>query len=247
MASLVTEYRGIQFVAGNSSITPEKLNAAIGSPKVKEWCDLQVDGGVVHTEKVTINDIKFFGPVAPERVGFVALEGTATEVETGDKIMASYAFIRGGSVAVFVHVSVVGTRQVDHYGVFTEQIRYPVGQKLREICAGCVDAETNNIMGVALTELKEELGIVVNVEDLTPLGSIIPSGGGTYETIDLFYLSVSMTEEEVGDKIEKSFGEDSGEKIRLVFTPYEEMDAFLDNIGDVKAECAWRRIQNRGL
>jgi hypothetical protein len=243
----MSDYRGIQFVAGNSSITPEKLQAAIASPKLKEWCDAQVDAGVVHTEKVTVNDIKFFGPVAPERVGFVALEGTATEIETGDKVMASYVFVRGGSVAVFVHVSVVSNRRVDHYGVFTEQIRYPFGQKLREICAGCVDTETKNVMGVALTELKEELGIIVNVEDLTPLGNIIPSGGGTYEAIDLFYLSVSLTEEEVGDKISRSFGDGVGEKIRLIFTPYEEMDSFLDNIGDVKAECAWRRIQHRGL
>lgn len=245
--ALVNEYRGIQFVSGNTTITPEKLSAAIASPKMKEWCDLQVDGGVVHTEKVTINDIKFFGPVAPERVGFVALEGTATEVETGDKIMASYTFLRGGSVAIFVHVSVVRDRNVDHYGLFTQQIRYPLGKHLCEICAGCVDTNTNNVAGVALTELQEELGITVNLEDLTPLGEIIPSGGGTYEVIELFYLSVTFTEEEVGEKISKSFGEETGEKIRLVFTPYEEMDNFLDIIGDVKAECAWRRIQSRGL
>jgi len=234
-------------VSGNSSVTLEKLEAAVLSPKMKEWCDLQIDGGVVNTEKVTVNDIKFFGPVAPEKVGFVALEGTATEIETGDKIMASYAFIRGGSVAVFVHVSVVSDRRVDHYGLFTEQIRYPLGDRLCEICAGCVDAKTNNIVGVALNELEEELGIIVNVDDLTSLGNIIPSGGGTYETIELFYLSVSLTDEEVGDKISKTFGENTGEKIKLIFTPYEEMDNFLDIVGDVKGECAWRRINNRGL
>lgn len=247
MAEMIQNYRGISFIAGNSTIDDEKMNAIINSPKMKEWCNAQIDNGVVHTESVTIKDVKFFGPVAPERVGFVVLEGKATEADTGKPVMATYAFIRGGSVAVFVRVSVITNRGVDDYAIFTEQIRYPMGGRLQEICAGCVDEKTNNIKGVALTELEEELGIKVNVDDLTPLGSIIPSGGGTCETIDLFYLQVTLTEEEVGEKIAKSFGEETGENIRLIFTPYDEVESFLDMVGDVKAECAWRRIQSRGL
>jgi 8-oxo-dGTP pyrophosphatase MutT (NUDIX family) len=248
MAALVTyEYRGISFIAGNETIDDQKMNAIIDSPKIKEWCNVQLDNGVIHTEKVVIKDVKFFGPVAPERVGFVVLEGTATEVESGKPVVASYAFVRGGSVAVFVRVSVITNRGVDDYAVFTDQIRYPMGGKLQEICAGCVDAKTNDVKGVAISELEEELGIKVNVDDLTPLGSIVPSGGGTYETIDLFYLQVTLTEEEVGEKIAKSFGEETGENIRLVFVPYSDVDSFLDMTGDVKAECAWRRIQFRGL
>lgn len=244
------EYRGISFVSGNSSITSEKLKALVGSNKVKEWCNKQIYHGIVQTEKVVVNDIKFFGPVSPERVGFVALEGVATEIESGEKVQASYAFLRGGSVAVFVRANVVDDdrREVKSYGIFTQQVRYPMGEMMREICAGCVDSETNNIKGVALTELQEELGIVVNVADLTPLGTIVPSGGGTYESIELFYLTVFFTEEELKDK--KLFftdGVETGEKINLVFTPLEDMDDFLDEIGDVKAECAWRRIQRRGL
>jgi hypothetical protein len=252
MASLTEtfEYRGISFESGNSSITPEKLRAVVDSPKIREWCNNQVDAGIIHTDKVTVNDIKFFGPISPERVGFVALEGSAKEVETGEKIQASYAFIRGESVAVFVRAIVIDDerREVRSYGIFTQQIRYPMGGMLREICAGCVDAETNNLKGVALTELQEELGIIVNVNDLVSLGNIVPSGGGTYETIELYYLAVHFTEEELREK--KLFftdGVETGEKISLIFTPYSDMDRFLDGIGDVKAECAWRRIQNRGL
>ena len=180
----------------------------------------------------------------------MALEGVAKEVETGERIQASYAFIRGGSVAVFVRAIVIDDdrREVNSYGIFTQQIRYPMGGILREICAGCVDAETNNIKGVALTELQEELGIVVNMNDLVSLGTIVPSGGGTYETIELFYLTVYFTEEELKDKkLYFTDGIETGEKITLVFTPFSDMDSFLDGIGDVKAECAWRRIQNRGL
>jgi len=33
----------------------------------------------------------------------------------------------------------------------------------------------------------------------------------------------------------------------LRFTPLDKMELYLDEIGDVKAECAWRRILNRGL
>ena len=175
------------------------------------------------------------------------LEGDAEEVETGDKIMASCAFIRGGSVAVFVHATILNDESVPvgNYGIFTEQIRYPMGRKLHEICAGCVDA-SNNVMGVAMTELQEELGITVNTDDLLSLGSIIPSGGGTYETIELFYLHVFLFYNEVQNKIEGVFGVE-GEKIRLVFIDMANMDDYLDEIGDAKADSAWRRITRRGL
>ena len=242
------EYRGINFVAGNESITEVILKAVVDSPKMHEWCDLQVDEGVVHTTNVVIHNAKFFGPVQPEKLGFVMLEGTASEIDTGDKVLATCAFVRGGSVGVFVRASIIDEDGaiVGDYGVFTEQIRYPVGTKLQEICAGCVDAKTGDVKGVAMTELEEELGVNINVEDLTDLGTIIPSGGGTYEKINLFYLHVNLTNEEFGDKLAKSFGVGS-EKIRLKFTPLDEIDEYLNVIGDVKAECAWRRIQFSGL
>ena len=245
------EYRGVSFVKGNNSITDEKLDALVQSTKMRNWINNQIYDDVVQTTTFKVNDIKFFGPVEPERVGFVVGEGTSVEVATGDKIASSYVFIRGGSVAIFVRALVVDGDGdiVGDYGVFTEQIRYPVGKKLQEACAGCVDSETKNIKGVALTELEEELGIIINVEDgtsLVSLGSITPSGGGTYENIELFYISVTLTEYEVKDKINRVFGVDDTEKIRLVFVPISEMDEYLDKIGDVKAECAWRRIQYRG-
>jgi len=240
------EYRGIQFVAGNATITDVVLKAVVDSPKMHDWCNAQVDEGVVHTTRVTIHNAKFFGPVQPEKLGFVMLEGVATD-ESGDKVMASCAFVRGGSVGVFVRTTIVDDNAavIGEYGVFTEQIRYPMGTKLQEICAGCMDAN-GDVKGVAMTELEEELGVKINVEDLTELGSIVPSGGGTYEKITLFYLHVTLTVEEFNEKLANSFGVES-EKIRLRFTPLDKMELYLDEIGDVKAECAWRRILNRGL
>lgn len=243
-------YRGVSFEKGNETITDEKLSAVVQSAKIREWVNNQVDGGIVNTTSLKVNDIKFFGPVSPDRVGFVVGEGTSTELATGDKIASSYVFIRGGSVAIFVQAVVVNFagEVVGNYGVFTEQIRFPVGKKLQEACAGCVDAETKNIRGVALTELEEELGIVLNADgsSLTSLGNIIPSGGGTYEIIELFYIKIFLTEAEVKGKINRTFG-DKNENIRLIFVPIHEIDNYLDQIGDVKAECAWRRIQHRGL
>lgn len=242
------EYRGVTFVSGNDSITNEKLSALAQSAKMREWVDQQHDNGVVKTTSVKVNDIKFFGPVSPERLGFVMVEADATEAVSGTKVGASCAFIRGGSVAVFVRAVVTNGDGdvVGDYGIFTDQIRYPVGKRLQEACAGCVDSKTRNIKGVALTELEEELGIIVNADDVTPLGTIVPSGGGTYENIELFYLRVFLTEAEAREKINKTFGV-GDERIRLVFTPIEKMDSYLDVIGDVKAECAWRRIQSRGI
>lgn len=241
-------YGDVTFVKGNETITDEKMAALVQSAKMREWVDEQVNNNVVVTKSVKVNDVKFFGPVSPDRLGFAMIEGDAVEAISGNKVMASCAFIRGGSVAIFVRAIVTNGDGdvVGDYGVFTDQIRYPVGRRLQEACAGCVDAKTLDVKGVALTELQEELGIIVNTNDLTSLGSIVPSGGGTYESIALFYLRVFLTESEAREKITKTFGVED-EKIRLVFTPIEKMDAYLDEIGDVKAECAWRRIQSRGI
>ena len=189
------------------------------------------------------------GSVKPEKLGFVMVEAEATEVSTGDNVAATCAFIRGDSVAVFVHASVVDGDgdEVGSYIILTDQTRFPMGKRLREACAGCVDSNTGKIAGVALNELKEELGVEVSLNDLTPLGSFIPSGGGTFEEIHLYYTKIELSEEQYREKMEKTFGDGPSEKIRLVFEPVGNFDSVLDDIGDAKAECAWRRILNRGL
>jgi hypothetical protein len=42
---------------------------------------------------------------------------------------------------------------------------------------------------------------------------------------------------------QETFGEDDKEVIQLIFIEFDEFDDVLDEIGDVKAECAWRRYK----
>ncbi len=248
MASQVY-YNNIELTSGNSRITPEILQIISESPKFQGWVAEFAQENIVTLSSVVINDVKFFGPQKPDKVGFLMVEAKAYETATNDPIQASCAFIRGGSVGIFVHAEVVNADGdvSGNYVVLTRQIRFPMGRYLEEICAGCVDEKTNDIRGVAITELEQEMGISVNVNNLQPIGSIVPSGGGTYEEISLFYLKVTLTEAEYAEKSRNIYGEGSHEKIGLSFGSLDDIDDILDEIQDVKAECAWRRIKNLRL
>ena len=115
-------------------------------------------------------------------------------------------------------------------------------------------------------EVKQEKGMPEWIAPMiAPILSALGSMGGSYmlwikplqERID--FLSTQVKElqtevrelrneqEEYEEKVAKLYGTGPNEKIRLVFKPLSEIDTFLDEIKDVKAECAWRRICSRKL
>lgn len=228
-------------VIGAYYIDDSKLEAICKSPKFIEWISKFAERKEINIREFHVTDVDFFGPVAPEKLGFVKGYGVASDAVTNDTVPA-IAFIRGGSVAVLivVHIKETGAR----YILLCQQLRFPVGGLQTEACAGMLDNRTSSVVGVVFSEVKEETGFIINEADLIHLGQIKPSPGGSDEVIHLYAWETIISQEEFEEKQKNIYGEGVHEKIKLSFIDYDCFDDVLDEIGDVKAECCWRRYLN---
>jgi hypothetical protein len=218
-----------------------KLPVITAAPKFVEWIKKFRDQNQICLKEFHITDVDFFGPVNPDRLGFVKGYGVAKDAVTGDSIPA-IAFIRGGAIAVLIMVTVRETGE--KYVLMCQQLRFPTGGAKIEACAGMIDNRTSAVVGVVFNEVKEETGFAMNESELISLGTITPSAGGCDEVIHLYAWETTIDTAGFVEKQQKVFGEGKYEKIKLIFYRYEEFENVLDDIGDVKAECCWRRYQN---
>lgn len=231
-------YNGVMLTAKYPQLE-DKLEAISNSPKFKNWVD-KIDKNIIRINEFIVSDCDFFGPVKPDKLGFVKGRGIGIEVKNGKPIASNIVFIRGGSVAVLIVVTILETRQKKV--ILCKQLRFPSGCELIEACAGMLDdqVEDAKVEGVAFKELREETGFDVRACDLIKLGKIIPSGGGCDEEISLYAWEGNITQVEYYKKLSSVFGE-GNESIQLKSYPFETFDDVLDEIKDVKAECCWRR------
>lgn len=227
---------GIKVVAEHAHLDP-KLEAICQSPKFVSWIANLIQENQISMQEFHVTDVDFFGPVNPLKLGFVKGFGIASNSITGDPIPA-IAFIRGDAVAVLIIVNVVETGQ--KYVLMCKQLRFPCGAAKIEACAGMIDADAT-VIGVVFSEVREETGFIMVESDLISLGKITPSAGGCDEAIHLYAWETTITQEEFREKERRVFGEGAYEKIKLIFYPYDEFDDIVDEIGDAKAECCWRR------
>ena len=237
-------YKNVNVVTDYSHIK-DKLDAIVNSPKFKNWVD-NITAEDINLKEFNVTDVDFFGKICPEKVGFIKGKCTAYDTKTASKIMSNIVFCRGNSVAVLIIVNIKETSK--KYVLLCKQIRLPVGKVLIEACAGMLDDKVENgeVLGVVFKEIKEETGFEIKKNDLIKLGKpIIPSGGGCDENIQLYAWETSITENEFDEKQLKVFGcKEENESIQLCFYEYDNFDNILDELGDVKAECCWRRYKN---
>lgn len=232
----VYTYRGIKLKAGFAHLE-SKMSAISEAPKFRKWLDdFKLDQ--ILLKEFVVTDADFFGAVVPARLGFIKGYGVACDPQTGVEIPA-IAFIRGDAVAVLIVVRVQETGK--KYVLLCKQLRFPAGRALIEACAGMVDDNSGNVVGVAFNEIKEETGFIINVSQLIKLGAIRPSPGGCDEMIHLFAWETTITEAEFKEKSDKIYGVDEHEKIHLMFEDFDTFDAYVDTLEDAKAECCWRR------
>ncbi len=241
---------GVQIIPAHFGIE-KSMDALIVAPKFVNWlqnilCRREL---LVHT--VTVTDVDWFAAKPdPVKLGFVKCVLTgATDAVTGKKVMSNIVFIRGNSVAVLIIVTVLGkTPATDaKYVLLCEQMRAPFGKRVKEICAGMTDAE-GNILSVVLKEVKEETGInVQNVNQLITLGTIMPSPGACDELIYLYAYETVMSQLEFEEKQSRLYGNtDEQEEIKLQFVKINEYENnVLEEIADVKGECAFRRYKQK--
>lgn len=231
------------------------------SPKFQKWIKQAIIYNEVEIKSFDLTDVNFFGKPSSKTLGFykgfaevydliirrkIEKINDKSELERLtklEKIPINICFNRGDAVACIVIVKNTDTKK--KYVLLARQVRTPALRYLVEAIAGMVDTDTGNLSGVMLKELKEEANITLNKNDLIDLGeNIYPSSGGSDESIKLFAYETEMNDIDFQLKISKFFGVDN-ENIHLIAIPYEDFDNYLDIIGDVKAECAWRRYQRK--
>jgi len=214
-----------------------KLEAITKAPKFLEWMK-NFNRDEIDFKEFNVTDVDFFGPVQPNKLGFVKGYGVAKDKATGEDIPA-IVFIRGNSVAVLIIVCVKETGK--KHVLMCQQLRFPCGRSMIEACAGMMDAETRNIVGVVFNEVKQETGFVINETDVISLGSMRPSAGGCDEMIHLYAWETEISSSEYEEKLSNVYGEGVHEKIKLLFYDFDTFDETLNLVGDAKAECCWRR------
>jgi ADP-sugar diphosphatase len=205
--------------------------------KFRNWID-EFNLDEIDLREFNVTDVDFFGPILPNKLGFVKGYGVAFDKATGEAIPA-IAFIRGNSIAVLIVVKVRETGKL--HVLMCKQLRFPAGKSLIEACAGMIDDKTKNVVGVVFNEVKQETGFIIQQDELIELGSIRPSGGGCDEVIHLYAWETEISQNEYDEKLVNVYGEGAYEKIKLIFYDFETFDDILDQVGDVKAECCWRR------
>jgi hypothetical protein len=227
----------------------ESMTALTVAPKFVNWLTKVLAKKEMKIRAVTVTDINWFAAKpTPEKLGFVKYTLDATDAKTDKKIMSNIVFCRGNSVAVLIIVKVLYPQTHDHikdkqYVLLCEQMRVPVGERIKEICAGMTDAE-GNIASVALKEVQEETGFIINhVDELIPLQKIIPSPGACDEEIELYAWITAIPLREFEEKKKRIYGNKSeNEEIKLSFMELNDyINGGAELTGDVKGECAISR------
>jgi ADP-sugar diphosphatase len=246
VATVYHEYLGVELKAGHPYLE-QYLEAMKLSPKWREWVDQVKEQGDIDLRSFTLTDINFFGPVAPEKLGFFKGHCDAYDAVTKEKIVSNIVFGRGGCVACLV----ICTAEID--GVkkrlvpMTEQIRMASGGRRIEAMAGMLDASTREFRGPVVKELEEEFGIKITETDSRlkrlPGKKAWPSPGGCDEAIHLFYMELDITREKYEEMCTRTYGQGDDWGIRIRFYDYDTFDDTLNEIGDFKAGEMWRRYQ----
>ncbi|ONK79966.1 uncharacterized protein A4U43_C01F12340 [Asparagus officinalis] len=210
----------VQIVAG-PGVSGSDLRNAIGSTLFNQWLqNLQSETGLLAQGKMCLRQVQIQGvDMFGRRVGFLKFKADMLEKETGTKL-PGIVFARGPAVAVLIFLESGG----ETYVVLTEQARVPVGKSILELPAGMLDDERGDIVGTAVREVEEEIGITLNADAMVNLTALLdpatgqkvfPSPGGCDEELSLFLYRSPVKEEVIRALHGKEMGlRDHGELIK---------------------------------
>lgn len=193
-------------ITKDAKISDEVLAKAQSHRPYQEWF-----ATTMADKKYTIHGIHFADiyMFTQNLVGFIYLfvDCTYNNVRKTNVI-----FMRSDAVAMLVVLECDG----DEYIILTKQPRLATGcSEYEEIPAGMLD-NSNNFKGVAAKELEEEAHISITEKDLKYLTTIVPSAGGTCESIRLYAVKLSVTKDQLNDLQGKETGnKKENEQIRL--------------------------------
>jgi ADP-sugar diphosphatase len=217
-------------VTGEPSVD---LEVAVNSSHFRDWL-ATVDPSEFYLRRVHFQSVDMFG----SKVGFIKFQCYATHWQSG-KDVPGIVFARGGSVAILPVLRESG----QDYTVITRQPRLATGQEyFEEICAGMLDGD-GNVTGVAMKELREELGMEVNKDELLDMGALAQVKGGYYlspgaspEAIHIFTFVRRVSRTALRAMEGKCTGAtEEGEQIQLKIVPI----GYLLQLPDMKSGMAY--------
>ena len=216
------------------------------TPKFTHWIDQIIKENIFTVASYEVTDIDFFGQQVPEKLAFYKGKAEAYN-KLGVKVASNICNNRGGCAACLIVVNAIINGQEKKLIPVVIQDRLASGGQREEIVAGMKDGVTGQLKGPIINEILQELPIDEISENdprIILLGNHIwPSPGWSDETIDLWAIDVTITEDKYNYLKTGTFGEGAHEVIKIKFYNYEDFSEALLTIGDVKAECAFRRYE----
>jgi hypothetical protein len=237
-------YKNVR-VYSNLGHISKNLEALVKAPKFMDWIDKIIETGEFKITAFEVTDMDFFGPPTPEKLAFYKGKLEATN-KKGVKVASNICNNRGGCTAILIVVTAKIGKKYKKLVAMVEQDRLPSGGQRIECVAGMKDLVTGSVKGPVVKEILEELPIDDIKEDdprIFSLGSIWPSPGWSDEKIDLWGGEFEIDEEKYNYLKEGTFGEGAHEVIKVHFYEYDKFPEVLQEIGDVKAECAFWRFK----
>jgi len=219
------------------------------SNKYRHWID-SLNEQQVELQKYTLTGVPTFaGKPSPEKLlFFTGVAEVYDKTMDNIKIISNVSVNRGGSTACLVIVEVPNIKK--KFVALTEQMRWITGGRRIEVVAGMKNESTNDLEGPIIQELKEEMGIELNLNDprMRPLGKPFWTSQGLLdETIDPWVLELEITIDKYDEMLNNVYGiEKEGENIRIKFFELNILENMLSEIGDAKLEVLLSRYM-RGL
>ncbi|KAK1837078.1 putative nudix domain-protein [Podospora conica] len=208
---------------------------------------------------ITIQSHDLFGPT---RIGFLKLTCSVTTATSPSEWLPGAVFLRGPSVAMLVILSPFDDPSERHV-LLTVQPRIAAGSlAFVELPAGMVDDATHTFAGTAAKEIKEELGMEIDVGGLVCLTDLAaeengeeglprgmyPSPGACDEYIGLYAYERSVPREELAGWTGRLTGlREEGERITLRLVRMEEVWKVAGRDGKTLAAVAlWEGLKREG-
>ncbi|CAB9513912.1 diketo-D-gluconic acid reductase [Seminavis robusta] len=238
-------------VTWSAAVSLEQANMTLVSKPFRNWVQ-RIESSKsspgqrqIQIESVELQSVDMFGA---RGVGFAKIkshcklqitsnssqEAASEDVTTTN--LPGICLLRGDAVAILV--ALFCTEDDTVHSLLVEQPRIPIAQvDCLELPAGMMDDDTQTIKGMAVKEMEEECGIVIEdpseLIDLSQLAfegqkvgadGIPMSQGGCDERMRLLYLEKFVTKAELDQMRNRTTGlREEGEVITLRIVPYEDV------------------------
>lgn len=220
------------------------VDDAINSNLIHDW--LATLDQSIEVRSISIQSVDRF-PTG--RIGFVKIK--ADTYRNGIRI-PGICMLRGSAVAILVVIEDEATHE--QWTILESQPRVGTGKMILEIPAGMTDG-VNDMRSVAVNEMKEECGLVINPDELIDItelayeekyNGIYTSGGLFDEFIHIYLWKTTMTSEKISELNGRIGGEDDHEQIVLELYKLDDVWKTAPDAKTLSALSLYEELKERG-